>query len=46
MDSASTLFPSQWYDILNGTLGTTGGTGVLSKSITSVGNGWYRCEFV
>ena len=46
MDSASTKFPSVWYDILNGVLGATQGTGVISKSITSVGNGWYRCEFV
>ena len=32
-----------WFDISNGTKGTTGGTGFVSSSITDVGNGWYRC---
>lgn len=31
-----------FFDLLNGTIGTTGG--MLSSSITPVGNGWYRCS--
>jgi hypothetical protein len=30
-----------WYNIGSGTLGTIGGGGIAS--ITSMGNGWYRC---
>jgi hypothetical protein len=30
----------------SGATGTTGGTGVVSSSITDVGNGWYRCIVV
>jgi hypothetical protein len=29
------------FDVTNGTLGTSGGT--ATSTITSVGNGWYRC---
>jgi hypothetical protein len=32
---------STWFDIQNGTLGTV--ESGLTASITSVGNGWYRC---
>jgi len=32
------------FDITNGTVvGTTNGTGTITASIVSVGNGWYRC---
>jgi hypothetical protein len=31
-----------WFDLTNGTVGTQG-SDVLSASIESVGNGWYRC---
>lgn len=32
-----------WYNISNGTLGTTGGTyTILNRTITNAGNGWYR----
>jgi hypothetical protein len=32
-----------WFDLSTGSVGTVVGTGV-SASITSVGNGWYRCS--
>jgi len=34
---------SVWFDIQNGTVGTSG-VGVSGSSITDVGGGWYRCE--
>lgn len=49
-DGAATNGARQWFDIQNGTLGgtVTFGTGwsIASASITSVGNGWYRCSAV
>jgi hypothetical protein len=45
--STGLAYASAIFDIQNGVVGTTGavGTGyaVVSSSITSVGNGWYRC---
>jgi hypothetical protein len=38
-DTATT---KTWFDLTNGTVGTQG-SDVLSASIESVGNGWYRC---
>jgi hypothetical protein len=32
----------RYFDLANGTMGNTVGT-IASSSITSVGNGWYRC---
>lgn len=32
-----------WFDLQNGVVGTTNGS-VLSRSIQSVGGGWYRCS--
>ena len=34
-----------WYNLSNGTLGSSGGT-FVSRNIESVGNGWYRCSIV
>lgn len=38
-----------WFNVSNGTLGSAAGGvegTILSTSITSVGNGWYRCAMV
>jgi len=32
-----------WFDVSNGDIGTVGPTSI-GANITSVGNGWYRCE--
>ncbi len=37
--------PRAWFDIQNGVVGTMSGAGAVSRSITSLGNGWYRCSF-
>ena len=34
-----------WYNLNNGTLGTSGGT-FVSRDIISIGDGWYRCTIV
>jgi hypothetical protein len=34
-----------WFDLTNGVVGSTAAT-VSSATITSVGNGWYRCSIV
>jgi hypothetical protein len=31
------------FDLTNGTVGTSGGSALVSSSITTVGGGWYRC---
>jgi hypothetical protein len=43
----TTNVPGIYFDLTNGVLGTiTSGGGVTpTGKITSVGNGWYRCEF-
>ena len=33
-----------WFNLANGTIGTQ--TGLVSASIFSVGNGWYRCTII
>ena len=33
-----------YFDLSNGTIGTSTGGNVFAKSIDSVGNGWYRCS--
>jgi len=33
-----------WFNLSTGALGTVTGTGSPSATITSVGNGWYRCS--
>jgi hypothetical protein len=40
--TASTLTRTAWFNLSTGTLGTVGAN-ISSASITSVGNGWYRC---
>ena len=35
---------AKYYDLANGTLGADVGTNI-SSNITSVGGGWYRCEY-
>lgn len=44
---STTSYASAKFDLSAGTLGSTAGSGagwsVTSSSITSVGNGWYRC---
>ena len=35
---------SQFFNLTNGTLGTSIGTGIIDANIESVGNGWYRCS--
>jgi len=37
-----TTFTFAWFDLTNGTVGTTGNS--PTTSITDVGNGWYRCS--
>ena len=39
---AGTTNESAWFDIQNGTLGST--SSAVDSSITSVGGGWYRCS--
>ena len=34
----------KFFNLSNGTLGDNFGTGLISSSIESVGNGWYRCS--
>jgi hypothetical protein len=34
----------KFFNLSNGTLGDNFGTGIISSSIESVGNGWYRCS--
>jgi hypothetical protein len=34
-----------WYNLNNGTLGSSGGT-FVSRDIISIGGGWYRCTIV
>jgi hypothetical protein len=34
-----------WFDIQNGVVGTMNGAGSVSRSMTSQGNGWFRCIF-
>ena len=35
-----------YFDLSNGTLDNMSGSSAIAHSITDVGNGWYRCEFV
>jgi|ERR1700737_3508453 len=44
-DAASV--PGIYYDLTNGVIGTISSSGGVTPTgkITSVGNGWYRCEF-
>jgi hypothetical protein len=35
-----------FFDLSNGVVGTTGGANFVSAAITSLGNGWYRCQLV
>ena len=48
--SSSTVWASAIFDIQNGTVGGTntngGGAIVGTPTITSVGNGWYRCNVI
>jgi len=39
---AGTTDESAWFDIQNGTLGST--SSAVDSSITSIGGGWYRCS--
>jgi hypothetical protein len=43
IDCWSSSGAQAWFNLSTGTLGTTAGS-VASSSITSVGNGWYRCS--
>jgi len=43
--AASAASPRVWFNLSNGTIGTTTG-GAFGASIQDVGNGWYRCSFV
>jgi hypothetical protein len=35
-----------FFNLSNGTIGTSSGSNIVSSSITDVGNGWYRCSIV
>lgn len=35
-----------YFDVANGVVASTAGTGWSSPAITSVGNGWYRCSAI
>ena len=36
--------PIAFFDLGNGTVTSSGGTNIISTSITNVGNGWFRCS--
>ena len=36
--------PIAFFDLGNGTVTGSGGTNIISTSITNVGNGWFRCS--
>ena len=36
--------PIAFFDLGNGTVSGSGGTNIISTSITDVGNGWFRCS--
>jgi len=39
----SAAHSAAWFNLNTGTIGTVSGTAIPTATITSVGNGWYRC---